>query len=62
MRNARLERDIGSAPLRHPDRVTCEVREIEGGAVALEASHDGYATYDVYRECGQILGLFPNLR
>ena len=43
MRDARLEREIGSAPLRHPDRVACEVREGEGGAIALEASHDGYA-------------------
>jgi uncharacterized heparinase superfamily protein len=43
MRDARLEREIGSAPLRHPDRVACEVREGEAGAIALEASHDGYA-------------------
>src|SRR5204862_134804 len=43
MRDARLEREIGGAPLRHPDRVACEVREGEGGAIALEASHDGYA-------------------
>ena len=42
MRNARLERAIGSALLRHPDRVACEVRHGEGGAIELEASHDGY--------------------
>jgi len=43
MRNARLERAIGSALLRHPDRVACEVRQSEDGAVEIEASHDGYA-------------------
>ena len=42
LRNARLERAIGSALLRHPDRVACEVRHGEGGAIELEASHDGY--------------------
>ena len=31
MRNARLERAIGSALLRHPDRVACEVRQSEAG-------------------------------
>ena len=28
--------------LRHPDRVACEVRQGEAGAIELEASHDGY--------------------
>src|SRR5262249_43728127 len=28
-------------PLRHPDHVTCALREAEG-AIALEACHDGY--------------------
>jgi uncharacterized heparinase superfamily protein len=41
IRDARLEREIGSPPLRHPDHVTCAVREGEG-AIELEASHDGY--------------------
>jgi uncharacterized heparinase superfamily protein len=42
VRDARLEREIGAPPLRHPDNVTCAVRETEGG-IELEASHDGYA-------------------
>ena len=42
VRDARLERQIGGATIRHPDRVTCEVREADGG-IAIEASHDGYA-------------------
>lgn len=41
VRDARLEREIGSAPLRHPDNVTSAVREADG-AVEIEASHDGY--------------------
>jgi uncharacterized heparinase superfamily protein len=41
VRDARLEREIGAPPLRHPDHVTCAVREAEGG-IGLEASHDGY--------------------
>jgi uncharacterized heparinase superfamily protein len=41
VRDARLEREIGAPPLRHPDHVTCAVREAEG-AIELEASHDGY--------------------
>jgi uncharacterized heparinase superfamily protein len=42
MRGARLERQLGGAPIRHPDHVTCEVQEVNGG-VELRASHDGYA-------------------
>ena len=42
IRDARLERQIGGATIRHPDHVTCEVRQADGG-VAIEASHDGYA-------------------
>ena len=30
VRDARLEREIGAPPLRHPDHVTCAVREAEG--------------------------------
>ena len=41
LRDARLEGQIGAAPIRHPDRVSCDVREING-AIALEASHNGY--------------------
>jgi uncharacterized heparinase superfamily protein len=41
VRSAGLRRRIGAAPIRHPDRVTCEVGEAEGGIV-LRASHDGY--------------------
>jgi uncharacterized heparinase superfamily protein len=41
VRDARLEREIGAPPLRHPDHVMCTVREAEGG-IELEASHDGY--------------------
>ena len=41
VRDARLEREIGAPPLRHPDHVTCAVREV-GGGIELEASHDGY--------------------
>lgn len=41
IRDARLEREIGGAPLQHPDVVTCAVREADGG-IGLEASHDGY--------------------
>ena len=40
VRDARLEREIGAPPLRHPDHVTCAVRETE--AIELESSHDGY--------------------
>jgi uncharacterized heparinase superfamily protein len=42
MRGARLERQLGGAPIRHPDHVACEVREVNGG-IELRASHDGYA-------------------
>jgi len=42
VRDARLEREIGSSPLSQPDNVTCTLRELSG-AVELEASHDGYA-------------------
>jgi uncharacterized heparinase superfamily protein len=41
IRNARLEREVGGAPLRHPDRVMSRVRERDGG-IELEARHDGY--------------------
>jgi uncharacterized heparinase superfamily protein len=41
VRDARLEREIGAPPLRHPDHVACAVRETEG-AIELQASHDGY--------------------
>jgi uncharacterized heparinase superfamily protein len=43
VRNAGLRRRLGTAPIRHPDRVTCVVEEQEDGALALRASHDGYA-------------------
>jgi uncharacterized heparinase superfamily protein len=43
IRNAGLRRRLGAAPIRHPDRVTCEVAEHDDGAVVLRASHDGYA-------------------
>ncbi len=42
IRDARLERQIGGAAIRHPDHVSCEVREA-GGGIEIEASHDGYA-------------------
>jgi uncharacterized heparinase superfamily protein len=42
VRGAGLQRQIGAAPIRHPDRVGCEVREVDGG-VLLRARHDGYA-------------------
>ena len=41
MRDARLEREIGAPPLRHPDHVTCTAGAADG-AIACEASHDGY--------------------
>jgi uncharacterized heparinase superfamily protein len=41
IRNARLERQIGFPPIRHPDHVTCEVRKDDLGD-SLEAAHDGY--------------------
>ena len=41
VRDARLERDIGAPPLRHPDHVTCTLLEGDG-TIGLEASHDGY--------------------
>jgi uncharacterized heparinase superfamily protein len=41
VRDARLEREIGGAPLQHPDKVTCAVHEADDG-IELEASHDGY--------------------
>src|SRR5499427_4187368 len=41
VRDARLERDIGAPPLRHPDHVTCALLKADG-AVGLEACHDGY--------------------
>jgi uncharacterized heparinase superfamily protein len=42
VRSARLRRRLGASPIRRPDRVTTEVRE-GIGAIALRASHDGYA-------------------
>jgi uncharacterized heparinase superfamily protein len=41
IRNPRLERQIGSPPIRHPDHVICEVRDDDSGAT-LSAAHDGY--------------------
>jgi uncharacterized heparinase superfamily protein len=41
IRNARLEREVGGAPLRHPDSVRARVRAGDGG-IELMASHDGY--------------------
>ena len=41
VRDARLERDIGSPPLRCPDNVTCSIRKTDD-EIGLEASHDGY--------------------
>jgi uncharacterized heparinase superfamily protein len=43
VRDARLEQRLGAPPMRHPDHVTCGVREGAGGSIVLEASHDGYA-------------------
>jgi uncharacterized heparinase superfamily protein len=42
VRDARLERQIGGAALRHPDHVSCEVEEADGG-IRIDARHDGYA-------------------
>lgn len=41
VRNDRLEAALGSPPLSHPNRVTCQVSEDERG-IALVATHDGY--------------------
>ena len=41
VRNEGLQRGVGAAPIQHPDRVTCEVQEMDGDIV-LSASHDGY--------------------
>ena len=41
VRNESLQRGVGSAPIQHPDRVTCAVQEMDGDIV-LSASHDGY--------------------
>jgi uncharacterized heparinase superfamily protein len=41
VRDAHLERDIGAAPLRHPDHVIFALQQADG-AMGLEASHDGY--------------------
>jgi uncharacterized heparinase superfamily protein len=43
VRDAGLRRRLGAAPIRHPDRVTCEIEERADGAVMLHATHDGYA-------------------
>jgi len=42
VRNAGLKRRIGAVPIRHPDRVTCEVHDADG-RIVLRAWHDGYA-------------------
>jgi uncharacterized heparinase superfamily protein len=42
VRSAGLRRRIGAAPILHPERVTCEMGEVEGG-IGVRASHDGYA-------------------
>jgi uncharacterized heparinase superfamily protein len=41
VRDEGLERGAGGAPIRHPDRVTCELSEASG-AVRFKGSHDGY--------------------
>jgi len=41
IRNARLEREVGGAPLRHPDHVMSRLKQRDGG-IELEARHDGY--------------------
>jgi uncharacterized heparinase superfamily protein len=41
VRNRRLERLVGAAPIRAPDTVRATRRETDGG-LELEASHDGY--------------------
>jgi uncharacterized heparinase superfamily protein len=41
VRDEGLERGAGGAPIRHPDRVTCEVSEASG-AIRFKGSHDGY--------------------
>lgn len=41
-RDEGLQRDVGAAPIQHPDRVSWDVREVDG-SIVLEASHDGYA-------------------
>ena len=41
VRNEGLQRGVGAAPIQHPDRVTCEVQEMDG-SIVLSASHDGY--------------------
>jgi uncharacterized heparinase superfamily protein len=42
VRHASLQRRIRAAPIRHPDKVTCEVEEHDDRTVLLRASHDGY--------------------
>ncbi len=41
VRHDKLERLIGAAPIRGPDRVNVEITETDDGPI-LEASHDGY--------------------
>jgi uncharacterized heparinase superfamily protein len=41
IRNVRLERQIGSPPISHPDHVSCDVSMDDHGD-SLEAAHDGY--------------------
>jgi uncharacterized heparinase superfamily protein len=42
IRNARLERAIGDAPVAHPSGVDSELQEADNGDVELRAAHDGY--------------------
>jgi uncharacterized heparinase superfamily protein len=42
LRSVGLRRRIGAAPILHPERVTSEVGEVEGG-IGVRAAHDGYA-------------------
>ncbi len=48
IRNARLEAQLGAAPLSLPERVTCEVSDDDKG-IAVVASHDGYG-----EKCGLV--------
>jgi uncharacterized heparinase superfamily protein len=44
VRSGSLRRRIGTAPIRHPDRVTCDLADpgASDGSAVLRASHDGY--------------------
>ncbi len=41
VRNEGLRHSVDAAPIQHPDRVTCDLQEIDGDIV-LATSHDGY--------------------